>query len=416
MASAAGSGEHRLSGRERNRVGCYPGSFNPPTIAHLAIAEAAYRQCGLDRLDLVVSRVALGKAAPAGPRFEDRIAVLDTIARTRPWLGVRVTDAQLLVDVAAGYDVLVLGADKWAQVVDPAWYDGSIAARRCAGAPARGRRGAASAVAGPHGRGLVLDEAHLPVSATGARTVEPGWMAAEAAAFDARTGAWTDPERYRRGWSRDALGTGHPRRVEVEQLDGRRAVTQPGEEALLLLGPGPARGEHVVEGARRDDHDAVGIANHPVARPHGDVADAHGPADLAPASFTAPRSAMQLLKTGKPWWRSASTSRTPASITMPARPRASAAVVSTSPQYPRSGIPSTCTTSALPAGAVTTPTWMARLSPGGHCTVNAGAASRAPGQAARTRGLMGSPPDSPRVAAPSPERSSATVTAGRSRP
>ena len=99
----------------------------------------------------MVSRVALGKAAPAGPRFEDRIAVLDAIARNRPWLGVRVTDAQLLVDLAAGYDVLVLGADKWAQVVDPAWYDGSIAARDDALARLPdGRRGAASAVAGPH--------------------------------------------------------------------------------------------------------------------------------------------------------------------------------------------------------------------------------------------------------------------------
>jgi hypothetical protein len=191
---SAGSGE---------RVGCYPGSFNPPTIAHLAIAEAAYRQCGLDRLDLVVSRVALGKEAPSGPRFEDRIAVLETIARSRSWLGVRVSDAQLLVDLAAGYDVLVLGADKWAQVVDPEWYGGSIEARDEALA-----RLPEVVVAPrppwpvPAGRGLLLDDVHLAVSATGARTVEPGWMAAEAAAFDARSGAWTDPERYRRGAGR----------------------------------------------------------------------------------------------------------------------------------------------------------------------------------------------------------------------
>jgi len=184
-----------------NKVGCYPGSFNPPTIAHLAVAEAAHSQCGLTRLDLVVSRVALGKAAPAGPRFEDRIAVLDTIAGSRPWLGVRVTDAQLLVDVAAGYDVVVLGADKWAQVVDPAWYDGSIAARDAALA-----RLPEVVVAPrppwpvPPGRDLLLlEDMHHPVSATGARTVEPAWMAPEAAAFDAQTGAWTDPARYRRG-------------------------------------------------------------------------------------------------------------------------------------------------------------------------------------------------------------------------
>ena len=33
------------------------------------------------------------------------------------------TDAQLIADIAAGYDAVVMGADKWAQVRDPAWYE-----------------------------------------------------------------------------------------------------------------------------------------------------------------------------------------------------------------------------------------------------------------------------------------------------
>ena len=33
-----------------------------------------------------------------------------------------VTDAQLIVDIARDYDVVVMGADKWAQVRDAAWY------------------------------------------------------------------------------------------------------------------------------------------------------------------------------------------------------------------------------------------------------------------------------------------------------
>ena len=109
-------------------VGAYPGTFNPPTVAHLAIAEAARRQGGLDRLDLVLSRVPLGKDL-AAPTLEDRVEVLEAVARTRPWLGVRVTDLQLIVEVAAGYDAVVLGADKWLQVIDPGWYDGSVEAR-----------------------------------------------------------------------------------------------------------------------------------------------------------------------------------------------------------------------------------------------------------------------------------------------
>ena len=181
-------------------TGCYPGSFNPPTIAHLAIAEAARRQCDLGRLDLVVSRVALGKEIAEVPRFEDRLAVLDAVAHSRPWLAVRVTDAKLLVDVAQGYDLLVVGADKWAQLHDPAWYGGSDAARDDA------LERLPDVVVAPRPpwpvppeRALVgIDPAHLAVSATGARNDQRHWMAPEAADFDARTGAWTDPARYRR--------------------------------------------------------------------------------------------------------------------------------------------------------------------------------------------------------------------------
>jgi len=110
-----------MNGREIR--GVYPGSFDPPTIAHVAIAEAAVRAGALDRLDLALSRVALGKDAAAQAPIEARRAVVERLTSTRPWLRVVVTDAQLIADIAAGYDVVVVGADKWAQVRDPAWYD-----------------------------------------------------------------------------------------------------------------------------------------------------------------------------------------------------------------------------------------------------------------------------------------------------
>ena len=115
-----------------SRRGVFPGSFDPPTVAHLAVAEAAWRQCGLDRLDLVVSRDPLGKDRAGQAPVEVRVAALAALAAGRPWLGVEVTEQRLLADVAAGYDVLVLGADKWAQVHDPAWYGGSLEARDAA--------------------------------------------------------------------------------------------------------------------------------------------------------------------------------------------------------------------------------------------------------------------------------------------
>jgi nicotinic acid mononucleotide adenylyltransferase len=115
-----------------SRVGCYPGSFDPPTIAHLAVAEAAVRQAGLDRVDLVLARCTLGKDHLDPASVERRRALLLAVAADRPWLGVAVTDDRLIVDQAEGYDAVIMGADKWAQVVDPAWYGGSRVARDAA--------------------------------------------------------------------------------------------------------------------------------------------------------------------------------------------------------------------------------------------------------------------------------------------
>lgn len=99
------------------RVGCYPGSFDPPTVAHVAIAEAAVRQGGLDRLELVLSRTALGKEGRERSPVEERAAALEAMG-----FEVRITDERLVAEIAEGYDVLVVGADKYLQLLDPAWY------------------------------------------------------------------------------------------------------------------------------------------------------------------------------------------------------------------------------------------------------------------------------------------------------
>lgn len=178
------------------RRGVYPGSFNPLTVAHLEIAEAAIRSCRLDRLDLAISRVALGKAGVTRPRVEDRAAVLERAAAGRPELGVIVTDRQLLAEIAEGYDVIVLGADKWAQVVDVAFYedeahrDAAVAALpHLAVAPRQG-------LPVPVGDVTVLPVELHHVSATAARLGERSLFAPEAVAFDDATGAWSDPARY----------------------------------------------------------------------------------------------------------------------------------------------------------------------------------------------------------------------------
>ncbi|MFN8053142.1 MAG: hypothetical protein U0Q22_16975 [Acidimicrobiales bacterium] len=175
-------------GRVMSRIGAFPGTFNPPTVAHLAIAEAVVERHGLTRLDLVVSRVPLGKDVVERPTLDERIGVLDTIAVRLGWLGVVVSDDRLIADLAAGYDVVVVGADKWAQIHDVAFYDGSADARDAAVA----RLPTVAVVprdgfdAPPH---LVLDvdASHRTVSSTAARAGRHELMAPEAAA----SGLWT---------------------------------------------------------------------------------------------------------------------------------------------------------------------------------------------------------------------------------
>ncbi len=192
----------RAGGPPGGRVGAYPGSFDPPTVAHLAVAEAAWRQAGLARVDLVVSRRPLGKA-PAVPSLADRLAVLSEVAAARPWLGVEVTDRRLIAEVAAGYDAVIIGLDKWHQIIDPAWYGGSEQARDDAVASLPPvllalRAGSPAPTALPPSvRLLEVHRDHLPVSSTLARAGRVEWMLPEAARFDAETGAWSQPGRYR---------------------------------------------------------------------------------------------------------------------------------------------------------------------------------------------------------------------------
>ena len=93
------------------------------------MADAARRQCRLDRLDLVLSHQALAKEDGHHHSLDERVEALRRVAKGRPWLGVEVTDRQLLADIAEGYDVVVMGADKWQQLHDVVFYGGSTTAR-----------------------------------------------------------------------------------------------------------------------------------------------------------------------------------------------------------------------------------------------------------------------------------------------
>ncbi len=173
------------------RIGVYPGSFDPLTIAHLHVAETAVRQCGLVRIDLSISTVTLGKDDGRLTPIEDRLAVISTLAADRPWLGARLSPAQLLADIADGYDLVVVGADKWHQLLDPGWY-ASVEAQREALArlpvvavaprPPWRRPGEEETDPAPEGVEVVLldtDPAHHEVSATAVRQGRDDWRAAQ---------------------------------------------------------------------------------------------------------------------------------------------------------------------------------------------------------------------------------------------
>ncbi len=177
-------------------IGVYPGSFDPPTVAHLAVAEAAMSFAGLARVDLVISRTTLGKEGGGATLPEERLEVLLAVAASRAWLGVRISEAGLIAEIASGYDVVVMGADKWEQVRDPRWYAGSEEARdaavsrlpRVLVAPRAGHRLTAAGVAPAELLGV--DPVHLGVSSTAVRSGRHDWMLPEAVAWSRARRCW----------------------------------------------------------------------------------------------------------------------------------------------------------------------------------------------------------------------------------
>ena len=172
------------------RLGVYPGSFNPPTIAHIEIALAALTHHQLDRIDLAVSTVTLGKEAVLRPPFEERLAVIEASVADVDGLGLIVTEHQLIADIATGYDVVVMGADKWAQVNDPVWYT-DLAARDAALAALPGLALAPrTGFEVPAEHQLPVASDLLDVSSSAVREGRTEWMTDAARRHHEATGAW----------------------------------------------------------------------------------------------------------------------------------------------------------------------------------------------------------------------------------
>jgi nicotinic acid mononucleotide adenylyltransferase/predicted RNA-binding protein with PIN domain len=209
--------------------GVYPGSFDPLTIAHVAIAEAAVRAAALDQIDLAISRRTLGKEDGAHSSTEQRLTAIAQTARTRPWLRGVVTDASLVADIARDYDVVVMGADKWVQVNDPEWYDDPEARDAALASLPRVLVIPRPGYASDGVEVLTIDPAHADVSSTRARAGEHHLRPPETrrrVIVDGNNVIGSKPD----GWWRDRPGA--TRRL-VEHLQEHAA--QSGDRVAVVL-------------------------------------------------------------------------------------------------------------------------------------------------------------------------------------
>lgn len=115
-------------------IALLPGSFNPPTAAHMLLAERA-RSEGFDAVIFLLARQTSGKAH-FGLALEDRLMALHAMA-SGPF-GVGVCSHGLYADQAAaasrafaGAEIsFLVGSDKVLQIFDDTWYPDRDAALR----------------------------------------------------------------------------------------------------------------------------------------------------------------------------------------------------------------------------------------------------------------------------------------------
>lgn len=123
------------SPQPRNGVIVFPGSFNPPTTAHLALLKQAHLYAQVHQplsLYAAISKRTVDKEAVERPLWVDRILLLDTVLRRRlPHTGIMLFNRGLYVEQAQAIGssfprvqriLFLLGFDKIVQILDPHYY------------------------------------------------------------------------------------------------------------------------------------------------------------------------------------------------------------------------------------------------------------------------------------------------------
>src|SRR4051812_34249610 len=82
------------------RLGLLAGSFNPPSVAHVTLAETSLARGRLDRAYNVLSTRTVDKEIVSGAALADRLLLLDLLAEADPRLGTLLINRGLYVDQA----------------------------------------------------------------------------------------------------------------------------------------------------------------------------------------------------------------------------------------------------------------------------------------------------------------------------
>lgn len=113
------------------RLALLPGSFNPPTKAHVALADAVMATGRVDRVDYLLATRTVNKEQVEGASLPDRLLMLEALALSDSHRGIVLVNRGLLVDqaelvraeAASIVDLwFAIGFDKIVQVFDPRYY------------------------------------------------------------------------------------------------------------------------------------------------------------------------------------------------------------------------------------------------------------------------------------------------------
>ena len=130
----------------------------------------------------------------------DVVASDPDLIRFDSWTGTRAFTPKLAraLKRLEGYDVVIMGADKWEQVKDPRYYADDVARDDAVRRLPEVALAPRPPVNIPIGMALHLPDHFGEVSSSAVRAGHAHWMLPEAAEFDRLTGAWSDTERYLR--------------------------------------------------------------------------------------------------------------------------------------------------------------------------------------------------------------------------